>query len=70
MWEIFRSLYQMARKPYFIGGFLVLASYVWNAVRGVEKTIPPELMALRRNDQLKRLKLVIQRRFHPTVQLL
>jgi biofilm PGA synthesis N-glycosyltransferase PgaC len=63
VWEVFRSFYQMAHKPYFIGGFLVLASYFWNSVRGVEKTIPPELMALRRNDQLKRLKLVMQRRF-------
>jgi len=67
LWEIFRSVYQMANKPYFIGGFLVLASYFWNSVRGVEKTIPPELMALRRNDQLKRLKLVMQRRFRSSV---
>jgi hypothetical protein len=67
LWEVFRGVYQMANKPYFIGGFLVLASYFWNSVRGVEKTIPPELMALRRNDQLKRLKLVMQRRFRSSV---
>jgi hypothetical protein len=63
LWEVFRSVYQMAHKPYFIGGFLVLASYVWNAVRGVEKTITPELMILRRNEQLKRLTVIIERRF-------
>ena len=63
VWEIFRSMYQMAHKPYFIGGFLVLTSYIWNVLRGVEKTIPHELMALRRSDQLKRLKLVMHRRF-------
>ena len=67
VWEIFRSMYQMAHKPYFIGGFLILASYMWNSIRGVEKTIPPELMALRRSDQLKRLKLVMQRRFRSSV---
>lgn len=66
MWEIFRSVYQMAHKPYFIGGFLVLVSYFWNALRGVKKTIPEELMALRRSDQMKRLKLVMQRRFTRT----
>jgi biofilm PGA synthesis N-glycosyltransferase PgaC len=64
LWEIFRSVYQMAHKPYLIGGFLVLASYMWNLIRGVERTIPPELMAIRRSDQMKRLKLVMQRRFH------
>jgi poly-beta-1,6-N-acetyl-D-glucosamine synthase len=66
MWEIFRSVYQMAHKPYFIGGFLVLISYFWNSLRGVKKTIPEELMALRRSDQMKRLKLVMQRRFTRT----
>jgi poly-beta-1,6-N-acetyl-D-glucosamine synthase len=64
VWEIFRGLYQMAHRPYFIGGLLVLWSYVWNSFRGVERTIPKELMALRRSDQMKRLKLVMQRRFH------
>jgi len=66
MWEIFRSVYQMAHKPYFIGGFLVLVSYFWNSLRGVKKTIPEELMALRRSDQMKRLKMVMQRRFTRT----
>lgn len=65
MWEMFRSLYQMQHKPYFIGGLLVLASYVWNWLHRVERTIPAELMALRRIEQLKRLKLVIQRRLRP-----
>jgi biofilm PGA synthesis N-glycosyltransferase PgaC len=66
MWEIFRSVYQMAHKPYFIGGFLVLVSYFWNSLRGVKKTIPEELMALRRSDQMKRLRLVMRRRFTRT----
>lgn len=66
MWEIFRSVYQMAHKPYFIGGFLVVVSYFWNWLRGVERTIPEELMALRRSDQMKRLKLVMQRRLTRT----
>jgi biofilm PGA synthesis N-glycosyltransferase PgaC len=67
LWEIFRGVYQMAHKPYLIGGLLVLWSYFWNSLRGVERTIPDELMAIRRSDQLKRLKLVLQRRFHSSV---
>jgi biofilm PGA synthesis N-glycosyltransferase PgaC len=65
LWEIFRSVYQMAHRPYLIGGFLVLAAYFWNAIRGVERSIPDELMAIRRSDQLKRLRLVMQRRLRP-----
>jgi glycosyltransferase involved in cell wall biosynthesis len=70
VWEIFRSLYQMQRKPYFIGGLLVLGSYLWNSIRGVERTIPAELMALRRCEQLRRLKLIVQRRFRLIVSLI
>jgi len=70
MWEIFRGVYQMQHKPYVIGGLLVLASYLWNWLRGVERTIPEELMALRRSDQMKRLKLVMQRHFRPVVSLI
>jgi len=65
LWEIFRSAYQMTRKPYLIGGILILAAYSWNAFRRVERSIPKELMALRRREQLGRLKLVMQRRFSP-----
>lgn len=63
VWEFFRSIYQMGHKPYFIGGVLVLAAYLWNFVRGVERTIPNELMVRRQRDQLNRLKGIIQRRF-------
>jgi glycosyltransferase involved in cell wall biosynthesis len=63
LWEFSRSVYQMRRKPYVVGGFLVFGSYAWNWVRGVERTIPKELMLLRRDDQMKRLKMIFQRRF-------
>jgi poly-beta-1,6-N-acetyl-D-glucosamine synthase len=62
LWELSRSFYQMKRKPYIVGGLLVLGSYMWNWVRVVERTMPEELMALRRDDQMKRLKVIFQRR--------
>lgn len=62
-WEIFRSVYQMGHKPYIVGGFLVLCSYMWNLFSGVKRTIPEELMALRRREQMTRLKSIVQRRF-------
>lgn len=67
LWEIFRGVYQMTRKPYLIGGLLMLVSYFWNAVRGKERSIPGELMRLRRNDQLKRLRAMVQRRVRPAI---
>lgn len=69
LWEIFRSVYQMTRKPYFIGGILVLAAYFWNAIRCAERSIPKDLMAIRRREQLERLKMAMHRRFRPARSL-
>ena len=66
LWEFFRGVYQMQRKPYVIGGVLILGSYLWNLVRGVERTIPAELMALRRREQMTRMKELLHRRFRFT----
>jgi hypothetical protein len=68
-WELFRGVYQMQRKPYVIGGLLILGSYVWNLIRGVERSIPPELMALRRSEQTARLKALLHRRSSSVVTL-
>jgi glycosyltransferase involved in cell wall biosynthesis len=68
-WELFRSVYQMQRKPYVVGGMLILVSYVWNLIRGVERSIPPELMALRRREQMARMKALLHRRSNSIVTL-
>ncbi|MGA9132994.1 MAG: glycosyltransferase family 2 protein [Candidatus Sulfotelmatobacter sp.] len=63
LWELFRSVYQMGRRPFVVGGLLLLGSYTWNLIRGVKRTIPRELMLLRRDDQMKRLTGIFKRRF-------
>jgi hypothetical protein len=61
IWEIVRGVYQMGNRPYVIGGVLILASYFWNCLSGVEQTIPRDLMAFRRKDQMERLKSTFRR---------
>jgi glycosyltransferase involved in cell wall biosynthesis len=56
VWETLRSLYQMTKRPYVIGGILMLVGYFWSSLRGVEQTIPEELIQFRRKDQMSRLK--------------
>jgi glycosyltransferase involved in cell wall biosynthesis len=63
LWELSRSVHQMGRRPYIVGGLLLLGSYTWNLIRGVKRTIPRELMLLRRDDQMKRLTGIFRRRF-------
>jgi poly-beta-1,6-N-acetyl-D-glucosamine synthase len=69
VWEFFRSFYQMQHKPYVIGGLLMFASYLWHWIRGVERTIPHELMVFRQGDQLRRLKRFIERSLHFTTTI-
>jgi len=69
LWEFFRSIYQMQYRPYVIGGLLMLASYFWHWVRRVERTIPHELMIIRRGDQLRRLKSLVERLLHLTATI-
>ena len=56
LWELFRTVYQMSRKPLFIGGFAMLCGYLSNMFRNVDRTVSNELMQFRRKDQMRRLK--------------
>jgi poly-beta-1,6-N-acetyl-D-glucosamine synthase len=62
--EVFRSIYQMKNKPYIIGGMLVMAGYFGAMLRSLERTIPRELIELRRIDQMNRLTGILKRAFH------
>jgi biofilm PGA synthesis N-glycosyltransferase PgaC len=70
VWELFRSVYQMQYRPYVIGGLLALVSYLWHWVRGVERTIPHELMTLRQGEQIGRLKSFIERRLRRSATII
>jgi hypothetical protein len=57
LWEIFRSVYQMTRKPYVIGGVSLLAGFVYAGIKGVENPVSEKLIRFHRQEQRKRLKM-------------
>lgn len=59
--EIFRGVNQMKERPYVLGGGLILVGYFWAMLRRIEQTMPEDLIRIRRNDQLRRLKAVLHR---------
>jgi glycosyltransferase involved in cell wall biosynthesis len=61
-WEIVRSVYQMKNKPYLLRGVLILVGYFSSMLRRVERSIPNELIELRRHEQMQRLKALLRRR--------
>jgi biofilm PGA synthesis N-glycosyltransferase PgaC len=56
LWECFRTVYQMTKKPFFVAGLMLGAGYFWALVRRGDRPIAPELVAFRRREQMKRLK--------------
>ena len=55
LWECFRTVYQMTKKPFFIAGLMLGAGYLWAMLRHEARPVSPELVAFRRREQMKRL---------------
>jgi hypothetical protein len=55
VWELFRSVYQMTRKPYIVGGAAMFSGYSWAMLRRSEKSVGRELLQFQRQDQMRRL---------------
>jgi glycosyltransferase involved in cell wall biosynthesis len=61
LWELFRSIYQMTRKPYVLRGLALAAGYVWASVRHVERQVSREFLEFQRREQMHRLMRVFTR---------
>ena len=51
LWQLFRSTFQLTKKPYVLGGVCLLAGYMWCWITRHERPVSPELMAFHRNEQ-------------------
>ncbi len=56
LWELFRTAYQMTKKPFVVGGLMLGCGYIWSLIRQVERSVSPELVAFQRREQILRLK--------------
>ena len=65
LWEVFRAVYQMTRRPIAIGGLVLASGYVWASLRGADRPMSKELVAFSRREQMGRLKKFLTRRIGP-----
>jgi hypothetical protein len=56
IWQIFRSAYQMSRKPFVVGGCFLLIGYFWGMVTRAERPVSKELLEFRKKEQMHRLR--------------
>ncbi len=64
LWELFRGIFQMAKKPYLVGGLALLFGYFWGWVTRLERPVSGELMRFHRREQLERLRKLLLDRLH------
>ena len=60
LWESFRIIFQLTRKPYLIGGMFILAGFAWSSLSGMKRTISKEIINYNRKEQIQRLKIILQ----------
>lgn len=56
IWELFRTLYQMTKRPFVVGGLMTASGYLWALVRRVERPVSHEMVEFCRREQMERLR--------------
>jgi hypothetical protein len=58
----------MTRRPLLISGGLRLAGFVWAMGNRLEKQVPPDFVAFRRQEQMRRLRTFVRRTIDATIR--
>jgi hypothetical protein len=56
IWELFRTTYQMTKRPFILGGLMTGAGYAWSQIRRAERPVSREMVEFCRREQMQRLK--------------
>jgi glycosyltransferase involved in cell wall biosynthesis len=60
VWQLFRVVYRMGKKPMLTGGLALLFGYCWAALRRVKRPVSTELMRFHRRDQMHKLRTILR----------
>jgi glycosyltransferase involved in cell wall biosynthesis len=58
IWQLFRISYRITKRPFLIGGLVLLSGYFWAALRRINRPITLELMRFHRQEQMKKLRTI------------
>jgi poly-beta-1,6-N-acetyl-D-glucosamine synthase len=56
LWEISRTLYQMTKRPFVVGGSLLFLGFALAGIKGTERPISKDLLDFVRREQMMRLR--------------
>src|SRR5580765_2075212 len=61
IWQFFRALYRMTKKPMVFGGLALLLGYYWAATKQTPRPVSPEVVRFHRREQMARLRAILGR---------
>jgi len=56
LWQPFRALYRLTKRPWIIGGCLLLIGYFWAMLTRTPKCVSKDIARFRRLEQMRRLR--------------
>lgn len=63
VWQFSRTIYQLSKKPFIIGGIILFTGYLWAVLSRAEQPVSNKLIAFRRKEQRHRLIVFIRKLF-------
>ncbi len=63
LWQFFRVAYRMTKKPYVIGGLILLSGYFYAQLSPMKRHVSPKLMQFHRHEQMQKLTTILQSAF-------
>jgi poly-beta-1,6-N-acetyl-D-glucosamine synthase len=61
VWQFFRCVYKMTKRPYVVSGSICLAGFVWAAITRAEKDVPEDMVKFRRAEEMRRSRAIMKR---------
>jgi glycosyltransferase involved in cell wall biosynthesis len=61
IYELSRVVFQMGKRPFVIGGLMLISGYLWAYLRRMERPVPRELVIFQRREQMLRLRNILTR---------
>jgi glycosyltransferase involved in cell wall biosynthesis len=64
LWELFRVVYRLGKRPYVLGGIALLCGYARAALKRMKRPVSPELVSFHRREQMMKLRAI----FHALIR--
>jgi len=58
IWQFFRVIFRVTKKPYLFGGLALGAGYAWSWLKRTKRPVTRELIQFHRRDQMNKLKVI------------